>query len=191
MGVINVDDVRAKREEVKHKIKECRHCLLLRNTVKDIYMLVEGMSEKISEYMCCQRCQRLMNALDDEGKELEYHCLGKFELNCYYFIKEYPFPDEMIFKDAIITGMFNSYETIKHTKRLYKLVREFYECLPYVECRYIMITREMKGKKHQKQPLDCLSFDILYNILKYYERDENQSDIKMIMSELYGEFKLQ
>ena len=55
----------------------------------------------------------------------------------------------------------------------------------------IMITREMKGRKHQKQPLDCLSFDILYNILKYYERDENQSDIKMIMSELYEEFQLQ
>ena len=54
-----------------------------------------------------------------------------------------------------------------------------------------MITREMKGRKHQKQPLDCLSFDILYNILKYYERDENQSDIKMIMSELYEEFQLQ
>ena len=135
MGVINVDDVRAKREAVKYKINNCRNCLLQRNTVKDIFMIEEGLSRKISEYMCCQRCQRLMNALDDEGKELEYHCLSKFELNCYYFIKEHPFPDEMLFKDVIITGMFDSYETIKHTKRLYKLVREFYECLPHVESK--------------------------------------------------------
>ena len=126
-----------------------------------------------------------MNALDDEGKELEYHCLSKFELNCYYFIKEYPFPDETLFKDVIITGMFNSYETIKHTKRLYKLVTQFYECLPYPECRYFMIIREMRGRKHQKQSLDGLSFNILYKTLRYYERDENKSDIKMIMSELY------
>ena len=189
---MNVDDVRAKREEVKYKIHSCCNCLLQRNTGKDIYMLVEGMSEKISEYMCCQICQRLMNALDDEGTELEYHCLGKFELNCYYFIKEYPFPNEILFNNVIITDMFNGYGTnIEHTKRLYKLVREFYECLPYVESRYIMITREMKGRKHQKQPLDCLSFNILHNILKYYERDENERDVKMITSELYKKIELQ
>ena len=153
-------------------------------------MLNEGISKKVSEYICCERCQRLLKAMDDESKELEYHCLRRFELTCYYFIKEYPFPSGKVFENQIINEMFNCYgDKLKHTKRLYKLIKEFYECLPYLESRWCIITQEMNGRKHQKEALNCLSFDVLTNIFKCFEKEENKNEIEMIMSELFEECK--
>ena len=190
MTVMNINDVKAKRKEIQCKIKCCRNCLIIRNQVSNIFMLNEGISRKVSEYVCCKRCQRLLKAMDDESRELEYHCLRYVELTCYYFIKEHPFPNENVFENQIINDMFNcNGDKIKYTKRLYKLIKEFYECLPYAESKWCLITQEMNGRKHQKQALNCLSFDILSNILKFFEREENKAETKMIMLELADDFK--
>ena len=105
--------------------------------------MLEGMTEKISEHMCCQRGPSLMNASDEE----EYLCLREFQLNRCYFIKEHPFPNEMLFKVGIIADMFDGYGAkTPHTKRVYKSIKDFVTAYPYGEQTFYDYSRNARKK---------------------------------------------